>query len=235
MKPFNSTPAVISALIVLSVSSLQAQSVSRFSINSSVGASHVWTSMEAGTGIQWTNSISFVPHWLFTVEVENERGTANGRNRVVHGDGSSTVNAFQTSYNYWGGNLSINLFKLFAVSSKPGRITPYLYGGAGYLNFNAERLGNDHSVVKRFSYNTYTTKIGLRVRVKLNQHFDWLTAVETSSPQTFYLDANPVPKGYDHFTSLKMGLSYKIASKGRGEYLDWQYHGPKQAHSDWFY
>lgn len=219
----------------LSCSPAHAQYASRFSINSSIGTGQLWTSMEPGTGSQWTNSISFVPHRFVTIEFEHERGTLNGRNRVIHVDGSSTVHAFNTSYNYWGGNLGVNLFKLFAVSRKPGRIIPYLYGGAGYLDFKSARLGNNNEVIKRFTYNVYTTKIGLRLRVKINEYFDCLAAVETLCPQSFYVDANPVPRGYDVFTSLKLGLSYKIGSKSKNEYIDWRYHGPRQSRSDWFY
>lgn len=230
-----SIPLILIIALLCSNSLVKAQFTPRFSINSSLGTSQLLTSMTPGASVSWNNSISFVPHYMVTLELENERGTLNGRNKVIHGDGSSMIASFRTSCNYWGGNVSLNLFRLFITSHKPRKMVPYLYAGVGFLDFNAERIGPAGQVMKRFTYNTYTTKVGAKLRFKMNDYIDWMAAAELSTPQSFYVDANPIPKGYDRFLSFKLGLSYKIAANESREHIDWKYYGRRQARSDWFY
>lgn len=197
------------------------QKYTRFAVSSSVGMNQMWTAMSPGAGFSWNNSISFTPHYLFSVEGELETGGINGK-VLVYGDNSvATKASFSTSYTYKGANAGINLLKVFAPSKRQFRVIPYLYAGVGTLNFEAERFYENGGFQKGYKASAYTSKIGMRLKVKINNQLDWLVSIEHVSPQSFYVDASPLPKGYDKFTSLKVGMSYKIAATKKRTHIDW--------------
>ena len=198
-----------------------AQKYTRFAVSSSVGMNQMWTAMSPGAGFSLNSSISFTPHYLFTAEAELERGGLNGK-VLVYGDNSVATRAsFSTSYSYKGVNAGINLLKVFAPMKRQFRIIPYIYAGVGTLNFEAERFYENGGFQKGYKASAYTSKIGIRFKVKINNQLDWLASFEHVSPQSFYVDASPLPKGYDKYTSIKFGMSYKIAATKRRTHIDW--------------
>lgn len=220
-------------LICFCTNAAFAQNYTRFAVSSSVGMNQMWTAVNPGAGFSWNNSISFTPHYLFTAEGELETGRVNGK-VLVYGDQSiASTSSFSTSYVYKGATAGINLLKVFAPKKRQFRIVPYVYGGVGFLNFESERFSENGDFQKKYQFNTYTTKIGLRLKMKINNQLDWVASVEHVSPQSFYVDASPIPKGYDRFTSVKFGVSYKIAATQKRTHIDWNPHVSSKCNA-WF-
>ncbi|MES2690674.1 MAG: hypothetical protein V4658_09745 [Bacteroidota bacterium] len=221
------------ALTCFCLANSYAQTYTRFAVTSSVGMNQMWTAVNPGAGFSWNNSISFTPHYLFMAEGELETGHINGK-VLVYGDNSiATTSSFSTSYTYKGGAAGINLLKVFAPRKRQFRVIPYIYAGVGFLNFHSERFSENGSLQKTYEFNTYTTKIGFRLKVKINNQLDWVASFEHNSPQSFYVDASPVPKGYDRFTSVKFGVSYKIAATKKRTHIDWNPRVSKKCNA-WF-
>lgn len=197
------------------------QRYTRFALNASAANNQMWSSISGGTGLTGTLSLGFTPIDIFTVEGELESGQVNGRVRVYNENLPVSVSGFTTSYTYKGASLSLNLQKLFLPHRRNVKLIPFLYAGAGFLDFEARRYSEAGSLQKTYRYNTYTTRAGVKIKLKLNNYIDLLSAVETTMPQSFYVDASPIPKGYDRFTSFRLGLSYKIGGSEKRQHIDW--------------
>lgn len=224
---------LLTVWLAVQTSATFSQNFARFAFTSSAGMNQMWTAVNPGAGFSWNNNISFTPHYLFTMEAELERGQVNGK-VLVYGDNNfSTTASFNTAYTYKGAIAGINLLKLVAPKKRNFRIIPYIYAGAGFLSFNAERFGEDGSFQKRYESSAYTTKVGMRLKIKINNQFDIVANFERNSPQSFYLDASPIPKGYDRFTSAKLGVSYKIGTNKRHSHIDWNARASRKCNA-WF-
>lgn len=216
------SPFLILTPFVFGCFTAQAQSTQRFAFSSGWGSNFAWTATSQSPSISWNNRLSFTPHYAVMIDLELESGTLGGEGIALE-DNVVINQKFNSSYTYKGAVLNINLKKLFAGRQKPNNVIPYLYAGIGYLDFETVKYINGGTIpVKRYKYNVYSNRVGVKFRFRINDYLDWLAVAETTLPQTYYLDANPDNRSFDKFSSVRFELCYKIGGSRKNEYIEWQ-------------
>lgn len=206
--------------------SAQVGPVKYFSLNLMGGAnlaqSTVASSLTPSTSLQ----VMFVPFPQLTIGAEGGLGMLMGRGNFapIRADKPGPLENYRYVTYYESGGLfgAININRVVLPNYTPKRIILYLVGGFNYLFTHASSINEQKNYPKNYSWILYTHHYGAMCRIKASRKLDVILYPRFNESQTYYLDALPDFKKYDHFITLSAGVSVKLGvDSKRTEYIDW--------------
>lgn len=218
-------------LILLSLAqgvrlSAQVGPVKQFSINVTGGANLAQSTVASTPTPATQLQVLYVPFPQLTIGAEIGLGMLMGKGDFAprRADKLGPVEPYRYVTNYESGGLlaAININRTVLPNYTPKRVTFYFVSGFNYLFTHASSINETKNYPKNYSWILYTYHLGGMCRIKATRKLDVILYPRLNRSQTYYLDALPDFKNYDHFISLSAGISVKVGvNSKRTEYMDW--------------
>lgn len=199
----------------------------RFSFDIEAGVPVPITSISPGLSMHGGIGIRYNITRTLSVEGLVHAGKMQGKQEVAAGqsliyDPATSYTGFTNNFFQYTGTINYNLKRAIGLESKLKLLNPYMFIGAGWINYDAKATRIDGRIRAYNNQFFYTGFGGLAVRYYLTPKFDIVASIGLYFTQTAFIDAIPTDNNrYDKYMLNAVGISYKIGARKGKEHIEW--------------